>query len=246
MIAKYIKKIQIFGDIIDSRKNPKRQSIFLGDSWSNLTLFNFFTYDTIDWLKEMGMNLIDVGWPGYTISKELKLKMFEQAVNGIRKNQREVLIFVSLGGNDMLAIPSDELLNQTSLSVERTLGRMMLLIGNIKQYCFQKGIRPTIVFHGYDYVHAEKETLGLKGILTWRFGHDQSDNQINDMMKKVLDKFNESGKFLAESLEDVHFVDLRGTLSGVNDMVEDIHPDKFGYKKIAERFYEKAKELGFA
>ena len=193
-------------------------------------------------MKKFGHNVIDVGWPGYTIKKELQLQLFKQAISGVT-GQNDIVICISLGGNDMLSIPTDQLKDKTKYAAEQTIGRLVTLIGMIRDYCKKLGLKPKFIFHGYDYVHAEKEIFSIKGSLTWRFGHDMNDLEINDLMKNVLDALNEASIFIASQFDDIEFLDLRGTLNGIEDFVEDIHPDKYGYKKIAEKFSEKINSL---
>ena len=102
-----------------------------------------------------------------------------------------------------------------------------------------------IVVHGYDY--AIPDGRGWAGGLgplpgPWldpsltRKGYDkQADAAVRrDIVRQLIDAFNEMLKSLAATVPDLHHVDLRGSLAD-SEWGNELHPSEAGYEKVATR-----------
>jgi lysophospholipase L1-like esterase len=65
--------------------------------------------------------------------------------------------------------------------------------------------------------------------------------EMRDIINSLMDRFNQMLADLAASMDRVHHIDLRGTLSD-SDWANELHPKASGFGKIAEVFNEKIRE----
>lgn len=242
MIVKLLfmfKRLAVYVQVAISNISRSNPVYVIGDSWANLTVFNFSgEIDLIDWLRKIcPVPIIDAAIPGYTLKGEARHRLYRTVVR--RSTHTPIKIFLSLGGNDILDHSGSYLIANYDMIVSNALSNLRRLIADIL------GSRPggiQIVIHGYDYVEAKTRTLGWKGSLSSRFhGTGLNDSQIDLFMRKVIDLYNSGLNATALLYHGhVHYADLRGTLLSSERWLEDIHPGPDGYRKLAERLVRKA------
>lgn len=233
----FIRRLVLALSVIRLSLFGKPPVFMLCDSWGSLTVVNFRTYpiDLVDWLRRLGLKVVDASVPGRTIKDELKRKFYRTI---LRWNRRKKLVAITLGlgGNDVFGSPESLVLNIESV-VDRAIRKLRNLCESIRLEAGEETYL-VIVVHGYDYVNAKASLPFYEGILSDRFGDlGMTDEQINELVIRAVDRYNEKLAAMAKSLPYVEYVDLRGTLTGEvsKDWIEDIHPTPGGYKALAEK-----------
>lgn len=193
----------------------------------------------------------------YNLSRSL------EKINSAGHSPKAVIL--SGGGNDIAGKEFGMLLNSAlsaiggwapeiieSLIEERILDAYQVIIATVTQLCKPAvgGSKIPILVHGYDY--PVPDGRGFLG--GWLFlpgpwlepGFKEklfNDLQINiGLMRALIDKFNEMLQQLAAIPEfsNVHYVDLRGTLSNGVDYgdwwANELHPTKKGFEDVTDKF----------
>ena len=248
---KLLRGLVVFRYFLSSLK-PHPKIIAVGDSWFSLLLFNWYKIrrvDALDWLKKYEFNIIDCAAPGYQLKTESYFKLYRCPLKLVVKKQKKVLVLLSLGGNDFAwkylkkAVEVDG--KKSRLNKNEMMKYVNTFFIDMKKYIatFENdfyddgGKEIKFVIHGYDYVDSSKDYFGFGG-----------DGSLSDMFKewgitdhKVVDRivhgfidiFNNGLAMLANDMENVYHVDLRGTLER-DDWFEDVHPTPRGYAKVAK------------
>ena len=209
--------------------------IGVGDSWFDL--FGVKTgkpVDMLDWMRQFGIPLVNAALPGRTMKQELDEGLYRTA---LRAHPGPALVMVSLGGNDILEDPV-ALVADFARVVDACADRMRSLLGGLMLERAGNEERFLVFMHGYDYTRAEAEFPMFSGSLTSRFADlGLSDSEINSLMSRAIDRWNRHLAQIAREYRNVHYVDLRGTLSGT-PYPDDIHPGPLGYMKLVVRFLD--------
>lgn len=139
---------------------------------------------------------------------------------------------------------------------ERLKVAFLITIARITAICQQRAGGPLpIIIHGYDYpVPDGRVFLGGWWLLPGPWlepgfrGKGFAELSIRmKHMKELIDRFNVMLDTIASlpQFNHVHFIDLRGTLSGETreddykrDWANELHPNEEGFTKITKRFSE--------
>lgn len=223
--------------------------IAVGDSWFNLTIFDITVpVDTLDWLKR-DYTIVDAAVPGYQLSKEIDIKLYEPALKWLSDDQKKVLVLLSLMGNDLLWNHFNRIIVATSnidarIDREYTRDVILELLADFDMYLAimrdefaAQGKKIHVIVNGYDYVHTESKLLFFDGELTPKFEKHGITNEdiANLLMNEIVDMFNDMLSMWADQREMVTYCDLRGTLHGDGDYLGDFHPTPAGYHKLAAK-----------
>jgi lysophospholipase L1-like esterase len=236
-----------------------------GDSW-----FDYPMNDVLRLLEDRhGYDVESVAHRGDCVEDmAYSAGQFEEFARRLEKLLRQGrvpdAILISGGGNDIAGDAFAVLLNHAlsglpTLNADvvrgvidvRLSNAYAFLIGGLTELSKQYLKRPIpILTHGYAYpVPDGRGFLGGWGPLPgpWlRPGfHDKGhgDQAVNSgVMRELIDRFNAALKRVgdAEQFRHVHYLDLRGTLSGdatyKKDWANELHPTGRGFEIVADRF----------
>jgi lysophospholipase L1-like esterase len=179
----------------------------------------------------------------------------ERTLEAITRHQPRALLF-SGGGNDIVGDELAGYLNHASSSAgAANLLRLEHVRFVFRTYIAQalreliRQIRETrpgtpIFLHGYDYaIPTGKGVIrippGWTFVGPWlrpAFAAKRISLELaTGIVRQLTNEFNEMQIELADSLPDVHHIDLRGTLTA-DDWSDELHPTPTGFGKVAERF----------
>ncbi len=180
-------------------------------------------------------------------------------------------ILLSGGGNDVAGDEFRLLLNHAASPIaglnqsivqgviyEQSKGAYITIISTVTSLCQDRlGRVLPIIVHGYDY--AIPDGRGFAG--GWgpfpgpwlepgfrEKGFDELQQRIA-IVRSLIDRFNTmlNDLPLLSGFDHVHYLDLRGTLSGGPDYREDwaneLHPSSQGFAKVTELFARKLEEV---
>lgn len=254
VLVNSFKKLLVYLHFFIANFREKSPVIAIGDSWFNLTFFNFNSIkkiDILDWLKKDGFNIVDCAIPGYKFEHEQVFKLYKYPVTKMAKQKKKCLVLLSLGGNDyiwdyvgkVIYLDDDGKVSIKREQLEGITNKFMtdmgLYIHDIAKTYIDNGGKSSdinIVIHGYAYPNALKDYFGAggDGSLTKLFNKfgKITDEEINILTLLILDVFNEGLQNLKKINSTMHYVDLRGVLNK-EDFFEDIHPSPKGYLKAA-------------
>lgn len=216
--------------------------IAVGDSWMNLTVVNIdsLNVDIIDWLRKFGINIVDAGIPGYKISEERKVKLYNSFLCVTR--QKNNLLIVSLGGNDLIWEHLNEIVEANwskqlmqALS-EKVTDNLLFYLHNVSEDFEAKNKNVIIIINGYDYLNVKANFFGWEGSLSQRMQKKGVNNQKAQVeLRKFLNIYCDILKSKCENFNSskIHFVDNRGILKE-EDWWEDAHPSNKGFEKITK------------
>ncbi len=232
-----------------------------GDSW-----FDYPGSDILDWLEQFGYDVESVARAGDRAEMMAfgrgQLDKFAAAVEKvIGRGEMLKAILLSGGGNDIAGAEFGFLLNHagspreglnesivTGVIDERIGDAYLHIIASVTAVCERMlGSAVPILLHGYGYVVPNGEgVLGGWGPLPgpWlRPGFIEkgfsnlADN--TELMKKLMDRFNDMLQGVAGRFEHVNYVDLRTVLPATRKLwANELHPKEQGFKLAAEKFAE--------
>lgn len=243
--------------------NTKTQIIAIGDSWLNRKMFDtkFYVIDTLDWLKQ-SYCLINCAIPGFTLQRELEIKLYKSAFARIDK-KKQLIILLSLGGNDMLNIlfsfiKGNEKKTRLQKSYLRKFIRHILMkkfynyisllleeYTNCSDTTAKSDVKNVkVIMHGYDYFHPEKQPSSIfTAILKTFFEENKIPTNIaNEIVRQFVDICNEEMQRLTKLIPTLVMIDLRGKIPK-KYWGEQIHPTSEGYSIIARKFHDKIQKI---
>ena len=235
-----------------------------GDSW-----FDYFGSDILNVLEESAYDIQSVARAGDRVEMMAfgrgQLEKFAAAVEKvIGGGHTPKAILLSGGGNDIAGTEFGFLINHAGspsegfndsvvrgVIDERAREAYIWIIRTITDLC-QKMLKQKvrIVVHGYGYPIPNGDgVLGGWGPLPgpWlRPGFiEKGFNDLvqnTQMMRSLMDRFNNMLKGVAKEFEHVHYVDLRGLLPAEKALwANELHPKEKGFRLAAKEF-EKAIE----
>lgn len=248
------------------RIDPKLPSIIaIGDSWLNLTLFDWRKYrkniDTIDFLRlSHKYNIIDCAIPGYKIADEVRQKLFRTAITSV---PGDFVILLSFGGND-LTLNFERYIRGTGEKAKLNkkllrkairmlylkyfklyLDLMYLEINSMNAQLSKSKIKKQLrcLIHGYD---SFKPLVLTDGKFHERFDKFMKLDIPNDhavkLVKEFVDVTNMELKKFCDKTVNLTYIDLRGLLYDVQ-WSDALHPAPLGFSRIAERFINEISKL---
>ena len=237
------------------RQHPHRKLILVeGDSWFEYPLFLKEIIDHLNKIPHYALYSLAAG--GDWLSNILREQEYIEELSLLQPD----IFLIGGGGNDLLGnhrlaqlLHKKQAEGRTSASFfTPEFSRLMNLLK--QQYTTlldQIASSPRfqnmkIITHGYDYpipsrkrgLHPIKRFMGngkwLKEPLELR-GYYQQEEQ-NEVMKQVINSFNEMLMELTRERKNVAHIDLRGTLRKPGDWFDELHPRSKKFKEIANIF----------
>ncbi|THH37894.1 SGNH/GDSL hydrolase family protein [Neolewinella litorea] len=100
-----------------------------------------------------------------------------------------------------------------------------------------------ILLHGYDYIMPRPDGKWI-GRPMIESGGLSLDKDRKALIRSIMDRFNQSISDLSEDYENVHYLNLRGTVPQDPQFWHDeIHPNDHGFRLVADKFLTKLNEL---
>lgn len=96
-----------------------------------------------------------------------------------------------------------------------------------------------LIIHGYEYLPIQSKNNWLHSVYQ-KIG--SNNENVEGKNKEKIDKFNDLLKLAVINFPNLHYLDIRDTLS-VDDWYDEIHPNNEGFRKLSEKFKEKIEEL---
>ena len=183
----------------------------------------------------------------------------QKTLNSIRKHKPKIVLF-SAGGNDIVGSEILGYLNHNVSNPDDLLNKDIFQ-ARLKEMktaieFFIKSVRTThvdcnILMDGYDYAKVNGKgynfifrnirgpwllpSFGMKGI-TQKEDHEE-------IIKYLVDEFNEMLIDLAAQYERFHHIDLRGKFPNDSQWDNEIHLKNSGYREIANIYHQKITEI---
>ena len=220
-----------------------------GDSW-----FGYPKKDLLEYIRESGaFNMLRVAKAGDELIANMmgpeQLARFKRALERWDFD----LVLYSGGGNDIVG---DDLVNYLTANgnpndpssyINATFNGVNGVLNKMKQK-YHDIITLTqcpVIAHGYDYLQPSGKPFKFLGIKKgpWikptmeALGIPDSGTLRADIVKSLLDQFNEMLAALASTHASFHHVDLRGTLTpAASNWHNEIHPTGKGFKKLSLKY----------
>jgi lysophospholipase L1-like esterase len=249
-----------------NRLGPRATEVLIaeGDSW-----FDYPLNDVLQILEDdHGYDVESVAHKGDRVEdmaySDGQLEEFVRRLEKLMRNGAPIprAILLSGGGNDVAGDEFRVLLNHKASAIfglndsvvdgiikERIMTSYLTLISMINRICENRiGHRLPILVHGYDYAVPDgRGFLGGWGFLPgpwfepgFREKGFIDRQEMMMIVRELIDRFNDMLKDLQTKFENVHYVDLRGTLSTAGNYQDDwdneLHPTEEGFKKITSKF----------
>lgn len=222
----------------------------VGDSWTDFAAGLPLQTDLHDWLIDSyGYNIQAFVLAGHTAEAELNLlRGFDRVIRTSGPGLK--YMFVSLGGNDLLANNRAYWLNGVDAELDARLARLdvvhrsIILQGNlIKQTLY--GGEPLIWFiSGYDYPNPSLDSSCVRGSLNAGMPASQAAAQT----ARIIDRYQTYLNTLPAKIPGVYTIELRGTLGGPQESITSlkfdcIHPNTAGFGLLAARYVETVRQV---
>lgn len=183
----------------------------------------------------------------------------QMTLTALRQLKPKFFLF-SAGGNDVVGENLIQYLNHKNSKSANLLNHeifnakldyMKMSIEFIIQSVANTNPDCHILMDGYDYAKVTGKGynfLGIKLSGPWILpamgakAITESDKQ-NEVIKILIDKFNEMLAGLSKAYPNFHHIDLRGQFPHVNSWDNEIHLKSKGYKEVAKRYDEKMCEI---
>ncbi len=244
--------------LFQQRKKDKNRKILVteGDSWFQYPKYKKLgielskeVKDIIDYIiDEPGYNVKSLDAAGDVIRNMYHLSEYLDTIGELKPDA----FILSGGGNDFFEIFPYMLKNGTPDSIDTYLKiSWKTEIKVIETY--YKGFLDIltkefpdlpIILHGYDYImpRSDGKWIGRPMIEKGKLKLDK-DRKI--LIKFIMDEFNRAIFELSKKYNNVHFIDLRNTVPQDRKFWHDeIHPNDYGFKLVADKFISKLKSLG--
>lgn len=244
---------------VEARAATKGWLVAEGDSW-----FDYPGSDILDWLQQFGYDVESVARAGDRAEMMAfgrgQLDKFAAALEKvIGRGETPKAILLSAGGNDIAGNEFGFLLNHagsprqginesivTGVIDERVADAYLHIIARVTAICDRMlGIKVPILIHGYGHVVPDGDgVLGGWGPLPgpWLrpgFIEKGFDNLAanTELMKKLMNRFNDMLKNVAGQFPHVKYVNLRDVLPATKALwANELHPKEKGFKLAAEKF----------
>lgn len=244
-----------------ARVTTKGWLVAEGDSW-----FDYPGSDILDWLQRLGYDVESVARAGDRAEMMAfgrgQLDKFAAALEKIiGRGETPKAILLSAGGNDIAGTEFGFLLNHagspreglnesivTGVIDERIRDAYLHIVARVTAVCERMlGTKVPILVHGYGYVVPDGDgVLGGWGPLPgpWLrpgFIEKGFDNLAGntELMKKLMDRFNDMLKSVAGQFQHVKYINLRTVLPATKKLwANELHPREPGFKLAAEKFAE--------
>ncbi|MBB4080942.1 hypothetical protein GGR28_003581 [Lewinella aquimaris] len=204
--------------------------------------------DVVDYLIEDSRYAVkSLGGAGDVIRNIFHLSEYIEA---IEEHQPQAFI-LSGGGNDFFEVFPSMVRKGSADDIQSFLKTTWLTeIKVIKTY--YEGILEVltknfpslqVVLHGYDYImpRTDGKWIGKPMITT---GGLKLDKDRKALIRTIMDRFNQSLEDLSAPYENVHFINLRGTVPQDERFWHDeIHPNDHGFRLVADKFITKLDEI---
>lgn len=228
-----------------------------GDSWFDYPIRR----NTIDYIQNMGrFNLLRLETSGHEIVEIMSGSQKRKLRNLLVWYPVDLILF-SGGGNDIVGedllplLKDRRTVNTWKDAIHKVnFNRRLQQIKNayLDLINIRDDQRPTctIMAHGYDYpIPSDVGAcfLGFKISGPWMKPHMETRNIVmkseqKKIAKWLIQKFNEIIIDLERKTDNFIYIKTPGTLSA-NEWDDEIHPNKAGFKKIANKFKPKLKKL---
>ncbi len=179
---------------------------------------------------------------------------FEKTIELIRKHQPQFFLF-SGGGNDVAGAELESFLNHADSGLE-PLRKSYLdyILGIIFPKIFEDLINKTteaapdihIFFHGYGHAipdgRAVARVAGFDFVGPWlrpTFARKRINEvtKAQEIIRTLIDSFNEMLAEIASRHNNVHYIDLRPIIKD-EDWANELHLTVDGYEKVAQKFIQ--------
>ncbi len=215
-----------------------------GDSWF---LFPLLVTDTIDHLMNR-YPIRSLAAAGDTLKK---YKTDGDLIKAVQEEKPQ-FVLISGGGNDIIGPEIKDILCDNTAAGQAAEDYVNVIafeerIFNLKSIYLHfseeiEKINPNIkiFLHGYDYIRANPSKDEIED--GWANKHmiAQGITKAKDRQKVIrylIDTFNEMLAEIAEQRANLFYVNMRGKVRK-DEWYDEIHPDKYGYKKIADAFMD--------
>lgn len=212
-----------------------------GDSWFQYPIRLNDVVDSL--INDRGYQLLSLGAAGDLLGNMVQR---EEYVEKIEDENADVFL-VSGGGNDMLGggrLRDFVLSKPANASVQERINgvrwrQFLEQLTQLYEGMFDKltSSYPSlkIICHGYDYALPRGQQWLGEPLESRRVPERQS----NDLVKILIDGFNERLIETADRYSQVTHVDCRGVVGeNVQSWYDELHPNNAGYKRVADRFHE--------
>ncbi len=178
----------------------------------------------------------------------------DETLAAIRSKNADAFFF-SGGGNDLAGVELASYLNHKDSGEGVLRGAMLdFVFGDffIKSYNTLirkvRAVKPgiPIFLHGYDYAIPDGRGVVNTSLFTWKGPWLRpalvekryiSPQEGRDILHAVMDRFNDALRQIAAANDNVHYIDLRGTLrddaSYKDDWANELHPTSDGFMRVA-------------
>jgi hypothetical protein len=206
-----------------------------GDSW----FMWYAAVDIIDTLRLYGFAVRSLEAAGDTLEDMVKENEYIQAIQTTNAS----IFLLSGGGNDALGggalkehlrdfdqslSPSDHLLPSFYDLLSHTMGLYEQILQSVKAVSGDI----VIICHGYDYCIPNNDI--------W-LGNPMKERRITDrnfqaaIVRTMIDEFNERLRVLT-FINNARYLDLRGTVGGVERWFNEIHPGWTAFGELGDKF----------
>ena len=219
-----------------------------GDSW-----FLFpkpGVRDTIDYIMKE-YRLLSLADAGDEIADYIKNNELLEAVS---KEQPDYIL-ISGGGNDILGAEIKDILKSGVLNGQSATDFIDSNKFNEKMTFLREGYtmffeeintrKPdaTIFIHGYDYVRSNPDQKTIKNGWANKYMIEAGIENPEDrkmIIAHLVDTFNTMLSGFTQEYPQVEYINNRGTV-GVDEWMDEIHPNNTGYQKVAKNFLDQMK-----
>ncbi len=249
------------------KENPNAvQILAVGDSWYT---YPVFLKDIVYFLeKERTFAVRTMGAPSMSLYNLLNSQEYLKALGSMAAGQ---FLLMDSGAYDLLANQgitrlikpfSPERGDQAELYLQERFDELLAVWEYLLVQLFTDiankfpGVK--ILVHGYDYP-IPSDRIGyhpIQSLLRYLSGNGQwmklpmeqylnirSPQLQRDILRLMVDRYNELLKKLSEAFDEVYYIDLRGITTDERDWHDELHPSSRAFRRMAERIRVRIKEI---
>jgi hypothetical protein len=218
-----------------------------GDSWFQYPLLLTDIIDSL--IEDEDKAVLSLDAAGDTVSSMVAAAEYTAALDVARPHA----FLLSAGGNDLLGEGAFEAVlkrytpgakPEDLLDATRFRARLDAIMADYRAILSSvSGQRPSIVMlsHGYDVTHPKQGGKWLGKPLE-KMGIPLKIGR--EIVKLIVDGFNDTLARLAQEFSNYHHVDLRGVVdSGIAGWYDELHPKNPGYERAAEAFRNRLRQV---
>lgn len=221
---KYYKHIHLF---------PKRIKILMeGDSWFNFPL----KHDITDHLSEY-FNVYSLAEAGDEIKGILRDGNFKK----ILELEKPEIVLFNAGGKELFEKYFHKLVKKRHDGNSFFTEYFHQVLNDLMHY-YEEAIieivseNTKVIVNGYDYPIYKKGKM--HNLLIKRGFPDP-----NVVKMKMIDEFNRSLSRIASNFENVYYLDLRNTVTSMEEWYDELHPNEDGFLRISSVYKRKINEI---